>query len=68
MSHRFTKKVRQFYRRDLKAKVIKDMNFLAVVLKKRPKLVPMFAWHWIVGITVDREKLIEIINKNYAKN
>jgi len=67
MSHRFTKKVRQFYKRDLKKKIIRDMNFLSVVLKPKHKFIPLFAWHWIVGLCVNREKLCEIINNSYVK-
>lgn len=56
MSQRFARKVRQYYRRDIRLQKSLQLKILNECLKTKPKYVPKKLWDWGIRIFFDVEK------------
>lgn len=52
MSGKQSKKVRQYYRRDLKKAAKENAEMLGNAMKPKPKYIPWKLWLWMIGFFI----------------
>ena len=57
MSQRKAKKIRQLYRRDVRANMKEARDIVENIFKDKPKYVPTFFWRFLIKLVIEKKYL-----------